>query len=63
MSIEEDAIWLSKAVLKLDKNGFIQTLDEDEELHCENLRGAAVYYARKIRDQARKDLMNDAEKR
>lgn len=62
MSIEEDAVWLSKAVLKLDKNGFIQTFEEDEELHCENLRGAAVYFAKKIQTQAARNLMNESEK-
>ena len=50
LTIEEAAIWLSKAVIKLDKHDFIQTFDETEEMYCENLRGAAVYYAKKIQE-------------
>lgn len=46
--IEKEAVWLSKAVLRLEAKGFIQTEDEDEELDCEHLRRIAIHHARKI---------------
>lgn len=54
MSIEEEAINLAKAVLKLEGRGFIQTYDEDEELECEHLRRIAIHHARKIQTLTQK---------
>lgn len=47
-AIEEEAVWLSKATLKLEAKGYIQTEDEDAELDCEHLRRIAIHHARKI---------------
>lgn len=47
-TIEEEAVWLSKAVLKLEGKGYIQTSDEESELDCEHLRRIAIHHARKI---------------
>lgn len=48
--IEKEAVWLSKAVLRLEANGYIQTEggNDDEELDCEHLRRIAIHHARKI---------------
>lgn len=49
MTFEEEAIWLSKAVIKLDDNGFIQSFgDQEEEADCEHLRRIALRHARNI---------------
>lgn len=48
MTIEQDAIWLAKAVLKLIDAGYIQTYDEDEEADCDHLKRIALHHARKI---------------
>lgn len=50
MSIEDEAINLSKAVLKLENNGYIQALDggDEDELECEHLRRTAISHARRI---------------
>lgn len=42
MSIEDEAINLSKAVLKLENNGYM----------CEHLRRIAIHHARKIQTLA-----------
>lgn len=57
MSIEEEAINLSKAVLNLENNGYIQALDGDDEdeLECEHLRRIAIHHARKIQELTRKE--------
>lgn len=49
MKLEGEAIKLAKAVLSLEKHGYIDaTGDEQEELHCEQLRRLAIYHARNI---------------
>lgn len=53
MTIEEHAIWLAKAVLKLDAAGYIQTYEQAEEADCEHLRRIAVHHAQKIKMLAR----------
>lgn len=52
-AIELEAINLAKAVLKLHDHGFIQALDEDDDLHCEHIRRAALHHARKIKELTR----------
>lgn len=61
MTIEEEAIWLAKAVLLLDKNGFIFTYDEHDEPYCEHLRIIAIGHARTIQklDAAKRIKPND----
>lgn len=51
MTVEEDAIWLAKAVWRLDKKGFINASggDDEEEAECEHLRHIAIQYMEKIR--------------
>ncbi len=46
--IEQEAVWLSKAVLRLEAGEYIQTEDEEKELDCEHLRRIAIHHARKI---------------
>lgn len=48
MKIEEEAIFLSKTVLLLDKYGFIQTYDEHDESQCAHFRELALRAARNI---------------
>ncbi len=48
VNIEEEAIWLSKAVILLDKYGFIQTYEEEEEGHCAHLLALARHHAQNI---------------
>lgn len=60
MTVEAEAIWLAKAVLKLEENGYIQTSEESEELECEHLRRVAVHHARKIREMCFESQENKA---
>lgn len=53
MTIEEEAITLSKAVLLLDKYGFIQTLDIEDEAQCAHFKELAMNAARNIQKLAR----------
>lgn len=46
--LEKEAVWLSKAVIRLEAAGYIQTEDVEEELDCEHLRRIAIHHARKI---------------
>lgn len=48
MTLDEDAINLSKAVLLLDKYGFIHAMDDEDEDQCAHLRSVAVHHARAI---------------
>ena len=52
MTLEEEAIQLSKAVLLLDKYGFIQTFDEESEGQCAHFREIAMRSARNIQKLA-----------
>jgi len=60
MSIEDEAVWLAKAVLKLEKRGFIQSHDdEEEELDCEHLKRIAIHHARNIQELCTKKPTNE----
>ena len=53
MTLEEEAVTLAKAVLLLDKYGFIQTYDEEEEGQCAHFREIAMRAARNIQQLSR----------
>lgn len=53
MTMEEEAIKLSKAVILLAKYGYIQTYDQEEESQCEHFREIALKAARNIQQLAR----------
>lgn len=53
MTIEEEAIWLSQAVILLDKYRFIQACEPDEEGHCAHLHEMALHHAENIRNMFR----------
>jgi hypothetical protein len=53
--IETEAVCLSKAVLKLEKYGYIQTGDEESELDCEHFRRIAIHHARRIQTLVTKE--------
>lgn len=48
--LEKEAIGLAKAVLKLEKGGYIDSLglNDEEEIECEHLRNTAIGHARRI---------------
>ena len=58
-AIELEAINLAKAVLKLHDYGFIQALEEEDDLDCEHLRRIAIHHARKIQEFAREKKKHD----